>query len=523
MLSLMTKLSARVRTATAMLVIATAPAYAESQTLFSAAYSTGFEDLDPSTSFSSENAVLANVYEPLVWYKAAAADQPPVLLPGLAKEWSQSADGKAWTFKLQDGVVFHDGEKFDSAAVKFSIERTQKTKGGAAWIWDALESIETPDPLTVLFKLKKPAPIDLIASSTYAAWMISPKSGDKDNAWYNAGNDAGTGPYKIKSYKPNQQVLLERNEQYWRGWKDKQVSLAVFDVVEDATLRQQKIESGESDWVQQIPTDNLDAFKANPNVSLVVNSSLINVQGLINTKKKPLDDPRVRQAISYAFPYDDVVNSVMGGYATQARGILPQGMEGADPDGLQYTLDLQKSEKLLKEAGVDPSTLSLTLTYSIGDAVQQQIAELYKASLANIGVVLDVQPMSWPARSSLARSDPAKAQDIFLLKWWPTYVTPYDYLANMFKTEQTPIFNLAYYNNPDFDQLLEKANDLQGVDKAAALEQFKKAQATIVNDAVALFMFDQKNAHLVSNKVSGYVDQLAYGEVVFLYDLSKEN
>ena len=213
----------------------------------------------------------------------------------------------------------------------------------------------------------------------------------------------------------------------------------------------------------------------------------------------------------------------MDGYAAQAHGIIPAGMDGFDKDLFQYSDDLDRAKSLLKEAGIEPGKLSLTLTYSIGNTVQQQAAELYKSSLNKVGVNLDVQPMSWPARSSLARSDPAKAQDIFVLNWWPTYVTPYDFLAGMFKTEDKPIFNLAYYNNKTFDETLEKANDLQGSDKTAAIAEFKKAQDIIVKDAVALFMFDQRNVHLLNSAVSGYVDQVAYGEVVFLYDLSKKN
>ena len=495
----------------------------QSQNLFTASYSTGFSDLDPSAAFSSENAVLANVYEPLVWYKIPAAGEAPKLVPGLAVSWTESDDGKTWTFKLRDGVKFHDGTAFDSMAVKGSVERTKKLKRGAAWIWDAVTSIETPDPLTVVFRLSKPTPIDLVATSTYAAWIISPKALDKDNAWFNQGHDAGTGPYRIRDYKANQQIVLDHFPDYWEGWKRGQIDVAVFEDVEDSTLRQQKIQSGDIDWTQQIPPDNLDGLKSNADLTLVVNPSFFNLEGLINTKKKPLDNPKVRQAISYAFPYNEVVTSVMGGYAQQARGIIPAGMDGYDSNAFQYSLNLIKAKELLSEAGLPNGGFALTLTYSVGNLVQQQAAELYKASLAKIGVTLNIEPMSWAARSSLARSDAQKAQDIFVLNWYPTYVTPYDFLVNMFKTEDTPLFNLSNYKNQHFDSLLEKANDFQAYDKARATAGFQDAQKIIIDDAVALFIFDQKNVHVIRSNVKGYVDQPAYGEVIFLYDLTKTN
>lgn len=480
---------------------------------------TSFPDIDPSTSFSNDGAVTANLYETLTRYNAPGSKD--VLSPQLATSWEASADSLTWTFHLREGVKFHDGTPFNSAAVKFSIERTKTLNGGAAWIWGAVKNIETPDDYTVIFRLDYAAPLDLIASSGFAAWMISPAAKDKDGAWYNEGHDAGTGPYTIESYEPGQRIILTKFEDYWGGWKDGQFDKVVLEVVEDITVRQQKIESGETDWTYQLPTENLASLGNNPDVKVLVNPAFQNLVGLFNNKKPPLDNSKVRQALSYSFPYEVFINTAIGGYATQARGVIPTGMYGSDPSLFQYSFDLDKAKSLLAEAGYPDGGFELTMTYATGDSVEQQAAELWKAELAKIDITLNAQPMSWEAQWDLAKGDAAKAQDVFVMYWWPTYTTPYDFLFNMFHTEETPLFNLGYYSNADFDKLIDDANALSGSEKAKAESMFKEASKILVADAASLFIFDQSNIHIVRADIKGYVDNPAYSHVVFAYELSR--
>lgn len=124
--------------------------------IFTLAYPTSFPDLDPATSFSNDGAVLANVYEGLTRYIPATDKAEAKIEPLLATSWDVSADGKTWTFTLRDGVKLHDGSPLTSQAVKGSIERTKKIGGGASFIWGPVASIETPEPLKVVFLLSEP-------------------------------------------------------------------------------------------------------------------------------------------------------------------------------------------------------------------------------------------------------------------------------------------------------------------------------------------------------------------------------
>jgi peptide/nickel transport system substrate-binding protein len=497
-----------------------APTAAPAQpSVFTIANSTTFPDIDPSTSFSNDSAVTSNIYETLTRYNPPGSKD--VLSPQLATSWDASDDSLTWTFHLREGVKFHDGTPFNSAAVKFSIDRTKTLNGGAAWIWGAVNEIETPDDYTIVFHLDYAAPLDLIASSGYAAWMISPAAKDKDGAWYNEGHDAGTGPYTIESYEPGQRIILTKFDNYWGGWKAGQFDKVVLEVVEDPTVRQQKIESGEADWTFELATENLASLGNNPDLKVVVNPSFQNLVGLLNTRKPPLDDPKVRQALSYSFPYEVFINTAIGGYATQARGVIPAGMYGSDSSLFQYSFELDKAKSLLSEAGHPEGGFEITMTYVTGNTVEQQAGELWKAELAKLGITLNLQPMAWEAQWDLAKGDPVKAQDVFVMYWWPTYATPYDFLFNMFHTEETPLFNLGYYSNADFDKLIDNANTLSGSDKAKAGSMFKEASKKLVEDAASLFIFDQSNIHIVHSDIKGFVDNPAYSHVVFAYELSR--
>lgn len=481
---------------------------------------TGFPDLDPSTSFSNDGLVLANVYEGLTRYIPGAGDAPARVEPLLAESWTTAADGLSWTFTLRQGVKFHDGSDLTSAAVKGSIERTMKIAGGAAFIWGAVTSVEAPDPLTVVFKLSSPQPLDMIAAAGFAAWIISPAALDKDNAWFNAGHDGGTGPFQIDSNEPGQRVIASRFAGHWAKAPDGGFDKVSFEVVEDAVLAQNMLEGGQADWTYGLPYDNLESLKANPDLAVVSNPSFETLFGLYNTKRAPLDKVKVRQALSLAFPYDDVISAGTAGLGARAHGVIPPGIWGHDPDAPIPNTDLEAARKLLAEEGV--TALELTMTYATSDPLEQVAGELWKANLEQLGITLTLQPMAWEAQWSMAKADPTAAQDIFVMYWWPTYVTPYDYLVSLFRSEASPNYNLGYYSNPEVDKLIDAGAGLAGTDRAKAEEAFKAAQRKIVEEAAAVFILDKPNIHITRADLQGYADNPAYGHVVFADTLSRK-
>jgi peptide/nickel transport system substrate-binding protein len=187
----------------------------------------------------------------------------------------------------------------------------------------------------------------------------------------------------------------------------------------------------------------------------------------------------------------------------------------------QYSYDLDKAKELLAEAGYPDGGFELLYTYSTGDLDEQQLGELWKAELAKLGIDLQVQGMNWEAQWDLGKSDPQKAQDVFVMYWWPTYVTPYDFLFNMFHSEEDILFNLGYYRNPEYDELIDTANTFSGSDRAKATDMFVQAQEMLVDDAASMFFYDRSNIHLTRADIKGYADNPAYPHVVFVYQLSR--
>lgn len=183
--------------------------------------------------------------------------------------------------------------------------------------------------------------------------------------------------------------------------------------------------------------------------------------------------------------------------------------------------DLDGARALLTEEGIADSGLELVMTYATGDALEAVAAELWKANPETLGITLTLQPMNWEAQWQLAKSDPAAAQDIFVMYWWPTYVTPYDYPFNLFHSEDAPNYNLGYYSDPAFDKMIDEANSLSGIDRAKAEQMFKGAQRKIIEEAAAVFILDRPNIHVIRSDIKGYTDNPAYGHVTFLNELSR--
>jgi len=494
------------------------------ENVFVYAHGPTFPDIDPSISFSNDSVVMGNAYETLVFYNPPGSKE--VLGPSLATSWESSEDGLTWTFHLRKGVKFHDGTDFNAEAVKYSVERTKTLGMGAAFIWDSVEEVNVIDDYTVEFKLKYAAPLDLIAASGYGAWIFSPTcteaQGEKVSEWFNQGHDCGSGPYMIGSYERGRRLAMTRFDDYWGGWKKGQFDKVVFEIVVDPVVQQQMLEAGEASACYDLPRVNFAALDARDDVTVYINPSFMNLVGLFNMKKEPTNNKLVRQALSYAFPYKEFIDKVMLGQATQAYGPVPTGMWGHSEDLFQYTYDLDKARQLLAEAGYPEGGFSLVMTYAIGDLDEQQVGELWKAELAKLGINLEVRGMEWEPQWDLAKSDPLAAQDIFVMYWWPTWITPYDFLFNMFHCEETILFNDGYYCNPEFDKLIDQANELTGSDRKEAERLFFEAQKILIEDAASMFFYDRPNNHELRSDIKGYVDNPAYPHIIFVYKLWKE-
>ena len=492
------------------------------------ASSAGITTWDPIASFSTEAAYMANLYEQLVRVNPPGSAEQ--YSPLLAESWEKSADGLVWTFKLRAGVKFHDGEPMNAAAVVKSIQAAAD-HGGASFIWLPLDKVEAVDDMTVKFTLKWAQPLELILGSEYAAYIVSPKALDAAAAnkdYWTAGVAGGTGPYMIESYTADKELVLAQNTDYWGGWKTGQYEKVLVQFVPEATTRQQMLEGGEVDLVTSVPLDSLATLATNPDYVVTYEPSLFNYTAFFNTMKAPLDNVKVRQALSYAIPYGDIIKIGANGLGTPSHGTVPAGVFPYSADVKQYTYDLEKAKTLLKEAGHEGGGFSLTLTYASANSTEETFAPLIKDSFKQIGVDVTIQPMDWAQQWTLAKTDPATAQDMFLLLYWPTYSDAGgDNMYSMFYgSKDAPHlnvtkFNLSYWYDENYNGLWDSANALSGTDTAASLAKYTEAQNLMVDQAPAAFLFDTKVAIIVPARITGFKYNLNYPDVRFwFYDLT---
>jgi len=479
---------------------------------------------DPNVEFSNGIITFCNIYETLLKYDPLEDKIIPVLATGYEK----SEDNLTWTFALRQGVKFHDGTDFNAEAVKYSMDRTIRINKGAAYIWEAVKEVKVIDDYTVQFILKYPAPIDIIATSTYAAFIVSPTALKPypDDWLSETGNFAvGTGPYRLESYKEGEQeVVLTWFEDYWGGWEGKHIKKVLLKMVSEPVTRRMLIQSGEADFTMGLTYEDVKILQQDPNVNVWIGPSLQNTRICMNTQKEPLSNKKVRQAISHAFPYKDVITYAFEGHGKQSIGPIPAGLWGhLGDEEYQYKHDLEKAKQLLKEAGYPNGGFKLLLVYVSARDTQRKMAELFKAELAKLNIDLEIRGMTVQAGYALARRGSLEdRQDLFVNLWWPDYASPVGWLVPNFRSEEEPSANISYYNNPEYDALVDRGVMESGISKELATETFIESQKLLVEDVPEIWAVDHSGIFFTHKNFKGYKDNMAYTNVVFFYETYKE-
>jgi peptide/nickel transport system substrate-binding protein len=474
---------------------------------------------DPATEYSNGIIAMSEMYETLTRYNPATHTVEPLL----ATSWSKAPNGLTWTFQLRHGVYFHTGRLMTAQAAKAAIERTIKLNGGAAYIWGAVKSIDTPSTYTLVFHLRYPSPLDLEASADYSAYIYDTQAagpGGNLTRWLDAGHDAGTGPYTVQTWNKGQEfeVIEKAFGKYWGGWQGAHYKKVVFRVVPSDTTAAQLLRSGQVTFVEQMNPSLWKSLQGTPGIRLTNSPSWQNLLAQLNAKALSLP---VRQAISYGIDYKGIIAALQGA-AAPSSGIVPAGLLGHFDNLPNYTYDPAKAAQLLHSAGYGPGRkpLNLSLTYTQGDTNEQVVATLIKSTLAKLNVNVSVQSLAWQTQWARGKSaNPAQRQDIFMEYWWPDYADPYSWFVNLLQTEKQPYFNLSYYSNPTLDSQINRVESLVATNRTAGVNLYRTMQVEILQQAPIAFLYNDNYQYAMSSGFSGLQVNPAYPNVVFVYDL----
>lgn len=455
-------------------------------------------------------AIMSNVYENLLYWDDKTLD----VYPGLAQSYDVSPDGTAYTFKLRQGVQFHDGTEMDANAVAFSYSRVldpdnEFYKLGQPFplmdFWyGAIDPKQTivQDKYTVTLKLKQPfSPLE-----GYLAWpaasIVSPTAVKKYGAAFRE-NPVGTGPFKFVSWDHNQKVTFNRFDNYW-GDKASLDSIVFRPLVEEQT-RYTELTAGNIDLAYDLPPDNLAQVKANPRVQYL-ETPLGHVWFLVlNTTGGPTADVRVRQALAYAIDKQAIINDILKGTGVPATGPVPSIIDYAYNKNVQtYDYDPDKAKQLLTDAGYPNGFSTNFWVTQSGSGMQspQPMGEAIQAMFAQVGVQASIQVNEWGAY--LDKYAAGMPDDVGLaeMSWFTNDAQNIPNLTLTCAGVSPKGYNSGRYCNDAYDQTLKQFYTT--VDKQQQAKVMYQLQDILANDMPNIYIDSQIANAALSTKFTGF-------------------
>lgn len=314
-----------------------------------------------------------------------ALDEDSNAVAQLVTDWSYSGDSTELTLSLREGVTFSDGAPFDSAAVKMNIERAQGEETSTAPELASIESIETPDELTVILQLSRPDTSLPNVLAERAGIMISPPAIEAETV---ATNPVGVGAFRFVSHTPGGELVMERNPDYWDADNVKLDSLRI-QFLERATLAR-AVTAGEVDYASQLEASAIEGLESAGDVEWTPLKTVRFYQLYIDTTREPMDDITVRRAISFAVNREQLVEAMTFGYGEPATQIFPPGYWAFSEEASQEVgHDPEEAQRLLDDAGVD----ELELVVAGGSTpTDNRRIDILREQLAEYGLTIDYRP-----------------------------------------------------------------------------------------------------------------------------------
>jgi peptide/nickel transport system substrate-binding protein len=436
--------------------------------------------LDPTAGAAAaiDEVVYANVFEGLTSIGPAGEVEP-----ALAASWDISDDGKVYTFKLHEGVKFHDGTDLTAEDVKFSLDRAraEDSTNAQKGLFAQIDSVEAVDATTVKVTLKQPQGSFLYNLGWGDAVIVAPESAEG-----NKEKPIGTGPFKFDSWAKGSSITIVKNPDYW----GEAVALdkAEFRIIPDAAAAVPALLSGDVHAFPNMPAgDALPQIQSDPRFKVAIGATEGETVLATNNKKAPFDNLKVRQAIAHTLDREAIMAAGSSGLGTPIGSHFSPANEAyVDLTGT-YPLDVEKAKALMKEAGY-PDGFKATLKLP-PPAYARDGGQVIASQLREIGIDLEIIPVEWA--QWLEQAFKGKDYDLTIV----SHTEPNDIGIYARKDYY---FN---YDNPDFDKVIAELDVAS--DQAKRNELFKQAQEILAKDAVNGFLFQLPKVGVWDAKLEG--------------------
>ena len=463
----------------ALAALLTTPALAQ-QTDLTIALQLEPPHLDPTSAAAGaiDSVLYSNVFEGLTRFMSDGA-----VVPGLAESWDISEDGTTYTFKLRDGVTFHDGTTMDAEDVKFSLDRARAEESANAQkaLFDGIKEVTVIDPSTVEVKLAAPNGNFLFNMAWGDAVIVAPESieGIKQTP-------IGTGPFKFDEWGQGDRIEISRNADYWG--EAPALESATFKFISDPTAAFAAMMAQDIDAFAGFPApENLPQFEADPRFQVLVGSTEGETILSTNNKMPPLDDVRVREAIAHAIDRQAIIDGAMFGLGTPiGTHFAPHNPDYVDLTA-QSAYDPEKAKTLLAEAGL-PDGFTTTLKLP-PPSYARRGGEIIAAQLRAVGIETEITNLEWA-------------------QWLEEVFRGKDFgLTIVSHTEPFDIGIYArpdyyfQYDNPDFQALMTTLGETS--DPNARSELLAQAQTMIADDYVNGYLFQLAFPTVADARITG--------------------
>jgi len=443
--------------------------------------------LDPhNTTDTESDQVIMMMYETLIGF-----DHDMKIVPRLAERWEVAPDGVTWTFQLRQGIRFHDGTLFNADAVHRNFARVMDPVANhkRLVLFDMIDRVEAVDERTVRITTKYPFGAFEPTMAHVSAAIVNPAVAATFGKDFGSAADraSGTGPYRIVSWKKDQEIVLERNDDYW-GEKGRTKRI-VYRPIPEAASRVLALEAGDVDVITRVPSADIARLEKEPGIAVTKTPSVGMQQFRFNVARKPYNDTRVRQAISYAINRRAIVDNLVSSFARPSTGALTPIMRGYANLG-EIPYDPDKARALLKAAGYPNgfrTRIATTPRYPMG----VELAEALAADLKKVGIEAAIDVIEWGTMVTYWAGLPPEKnpQEIFIMGAGASTADADWGLRPIFRSAPTNENNYGYFSNAEFDRVIEAA--MRETDAEKRQQLYRRAQEIVyLEDPGAVWLFD---------------------------------